>query len=278
MPFAAAIDAGVDAILTAHVVADAVDDAPVSLSAPLDRAPARSMGFDGVIITDALDMDAVAEGRGIAGVADAAVRALRAGADFLCLGSNFDDGDDDRGHRPRRRRDSTTAGSTARTSSAAATASRCFAPVTIVSAATFDPHGCATGGRAGNRRRRPAAGGPFAVLECRPPGSMACFNVTWGLADALGERGWPTASITESDPIEPTCDAVLEAAGDMPMLVVVRDACVHTWQTAGHRRAASTLGQTRSSSSNSVGPAPIAARRVVPTSSPTARRARAPRP
>jgi beta-N-acetylhexosaminidase len=60
---------------------------------------------------------------------------------------------------------------------------------------------------------------------------MACFNVSWGIATALGERGWPTASITESDPIEPTCAAVLSAAGDMPILVVVRDACVHTWQT-----------------------------------------------
>jgi hypothetical protein len=73
--------------------------------------------------------------------------------------------------------------------------------------------------------------GPFAVLECRPPGSMACFNVSWGIAAALGERGWQTTSMTVSDPIGPTCDAVLLAAGDMPLLVVVRDACVHTWQT-----------------------------------------------
>ena len=90
VPFAAAIEAGVDSILTAHVVAGAVDDAPVSVSR-FWADHLRAMGFDGAIITDALDMDAVAEGRGIAGVADAAVRALGAGADFLCLGSNFDD-------------------------------------------------------------------------------------------------------------------------------------------------------------------------------------------
>ena len=65
--------------------------APVSLSAAWTEHLREAMGFDGVIITDALDMDAVAEGRGIDGVADAAVRALQAGADFLCLGSNFDE-------------------------------------------------------------------------------------------------------------------------------------------------------------------------------------------
>ena len=83
---AAAIEAGVDSILTAHVVADAVDDAPVSVSR-FWSDHLRAMGFEGAIITDALDMDAVAEGRAIAGVADAAVRALGAGADTCGGGS-----------------------------------------------------------------------------------------------------------------------------------------------------------------------------------------------
>ncbi len=74
--------------------------------------------------------------------------------------------------------------------------------------------------------------GPFAVLECRPLGSMASSNVCWGIADQLGERGWPAALLTESDPIEPAVAAVLGFAGEMPVLVVVRDACVHPWQTA----------------------------------------------
>ena len=78
-------------MLTAHVVASAIDAEPVSLSRQWTEYLRGPMGFDGVIITDALDMDAVAEGRGTDGVADAAVRALRAGADLLCLGSNFDE-------------------------------------------------------------------------------------------------------------------------------------------------------------------------------------------
>ena len=149
VPFVAAIDAGVDSILTAHVVAYAVDDEPVSVSR-FWTEHLRAMGFDGAIITDALDMDAVAEGRGIAGVADAAVLALGAGADFLCLGSNFDDSmtnavidrvvaaiDDGVISRVQ----------LARSLDRIALAS----PITIVSH-NVRSHGCATGGRAGNRR------------------------------------------------------------------------------------------------------------------------------
>ena len=72
--------------------------------------------------------------------------------------------------------------------------------------------------------------GPYTVLECRPPGNMACFNVRWGLADILRERGWPVALLTAADPIEATCAAEIAAGGDMPVLVVVRDAAAHTWQ------------------------------------------------
>ena len=229
VPFVAAIEAGVDSILTAHVVAAAVDDAPVSISR-FWADHARAMGFDGAIITDALDMDAVAEGRGIAGVADAAVRALSAGADFLCLGSNFDESmtntvidrvvtaiDEAQIDRTQLERSLNRIALLRRSPS---------------SPSTFDP---AAAQQVAERAivvdgQLPA--GPFAVLECRPPGSMACFNVSWGIAEAVGERGWPTASITDRDPIASSCNALLEVAGDMPILVVVRDACVHTWQTA----------------------------------------------
>jgi beta-N-acetylhexosaminidase len=74
--------------------------------------------------------------------------------------------------------------------------------------------------------------GPFAVLECRPPGSMACFNVAWGVARELSERGWPVATIDQTHPIAPAVDALLNRSGERPVLIVVRDTCVHRWQTA----------------------------------------------
>lgn len=230
MPFAAAIEAGADAILTAHLVADAADSAPVSLSASWTEHLRGAMEFGGVIITDALDMRAVAEGRGIVGVADAAVRALRAGADLLCLGSNFDHsmtttvidqivGALDGGQLHR----------------ASLVSSR--ERIIGLRRPPASPEAQSTGAAQLVAKRAividgPLPAGPFAVIECRPQGSMACFNVAWGIADELGELGWPIALLTESDPIEPTCDALLEQAGELPVLVVVRDACVHQWQIA----------------------------------------------
>jgi beta-N-acetylhexosaminidase len=232
VPFAAAIDAGVDAILTAHLVADALDVVPVSISARWTQHLRVALGFDGAIITDALDMDAVAEGRGIAGVADAAVRALLAGADLLCLGSNFDD--------------AMTSTVIDRVASALGDADikrdwlersceriallRRPEPTRIASNTSFKGAAAQLVAERAIVIDGELPCGPFAVVECRPPGSMACFNVTWGIADALRKRGWPTAMIMASDHIASVCAAVLDAAGEMPILVVVRDTCVHPWQ------------------------------------------------
>ena len=58
-PFQAAIDSGVRAIMTAHIVVDSLDPsgAPATMSKPIITGILREeMGFDGVIITDALGM------------------------------------------------------------------------------------------------------------------------------------------------------------------------------------------------------------------------------
>lgn len=82
-PFRAAIAAGVDTIMTAHIVVPAWGEKPATLN-PAVLGRLREMGFDGVIITDALDMAAVRESVGIGG---GAVQALAAGADLLCIGN-----------------------------------------------------------------------------------------------------------------------------------------------------------------------------------------------
>src|SRR5712692_63053 len=63
LPFRAAIDNGVDAILTAHVLFSALDNQRPATLSPiiLDTFLRREMGFDGLIITDAMDMYAVAQ-------------------------------------------------------------------------------------------------------------------------------------------------------------------------------------------------------------------------
>ncbi|MFN2388633.1 MAG: glycoside hydrolase family 3 protein [Actinomycetota bacterium] len=81
-PFQAAINAGADTIMTAHVVLEAIDpDLPATLSpAVLRGLLRRDMGYRGVIVTDAMNMAAVADRWGRAG---AAVLAAKAGADVI---------------------------------------------------------------------------------------------------------------------------------------------------------------------------------------------------
>ncbi len=82
-PFKAAIDAGVVMLMTAHVLYEGIDDRPATLSRTLLEDLARKqLGFQGVIVTDALNMGAIARHTG---VMTGAVEALRAGADLLCV-------------------------------------------------------------------------------------------------------------------------------------------------------------------------------------------------
>jgi beta-glucosidase-like glycosyl hydrolase/CubicO group peptidase (beta-lactamase class C family) len=84
VPFRRAVAAGVDAIMTAHIAAPEIlgPDAPPATLAPyfLDHLLRREFGFEGVILTDAIRMDAIANRYG---VGDAAVLALDAGADVI---------------------------------------------------------------------------------------------------------------------------------------------------------------------------------------------------
>ncbi|GAA0603395.1 glycoside hydrolase family 3 protein [Kribbella sandramycini] len=84
-PFKAAIKAGIDSIMTAHIVVPALDPSgdPATLSKPILTGVLRKqLGFQGVIVTDGLEMAAVREQYGDA---EAAVRAIEAGVDQLLL-------------------------------------------------------------------------------------------------------------------------------------------------------------------------------------------------
>ncbi|GAB2539948.1 glycoside hydrolase family 3 N-terminal domain-containing protein [Brachybacterium huguangmaarense] len=78
-----------DAVMTAHVLVPSLGEGPASI-APWARtvldATAGRDSFTGLVITDALDMAAVAADPGYA---EAAVRAVEAGAHLLCLGTSI---------------------------------------------------------------------------------------------------------------------------------------------------------------------------------------------
>ncbi|MGW6461577.1 glycoside hydrolase family 3 protein [Streptomyces sp. NPDC055078] len=89
-PFKAAIDAGVDSIMTAHLQVPALDPSndPATLSHPILTGVLRGeLGFDGVIVTDALNMAGVRTKYGDERVP---VLALKAGADQLLFPPNLD--------------------------------------------------------------------------------------------------------------------------------------------------------------------------------------------
>jgi beta-N-acetylhexosaminidase len=89
-PFAAAIRAGTIAIMPSHLrVPELTGDLPATVSAAaLGGLLRRELGFTGVIVSDALEMRAVRDRFGVPG---AAVLAVAAGTDLLCLGRDSDE-------------------------------------------------------------------------------------------------------------------------------------------------------------------------------------------
>jgi beta-N-acetylhexosaminidase len=85
VPFRAAIAAGVDAVMSAHIAVPALDPAgvPATVSQPLLTEVLRhELGFRGIIVTDAMDMLGLSK---LFDPGEAAVRALEAGADVLLV-------------------------------------------------------------------------------------------------------------------------------------------------------------------------------------------------
>ena len=84
LPFVAGVEASLPAIMVGHIaVRDVSPRLPASLSRPLVTGVLRrELGFDGVVITDALEMGAVAQRFNSA---EAAVRALTAGVDVVLM-------------------------------------------------------------------------------------------------------------------------------------------------------------------------------------------------
>ncbi len=85
LPFAAGIEAGAGMVMVAHIIVGCFDEKlPASLSPKVHEILRNELGFDGVIVTDSLDMGAITD---FTGGSEAAVAALLAGNDLLCCSS-----------------------------------------------------------------------------------------------------------------------------------------------------------------------------------------------
>ncbi|MFS7876151.1 glycoside hydrolase family 3 protein [Streptomyces asiaticus] len=95
VPFRAAVAAGTKAVMSAHILLPALDpDLPATLSPAalhgLLRRPVADggLGFDGMIVTDGMEMRAIADAYGIE---RGSVLAIAAGADAICVGGGLAD-------------------------------------------------------------------------------------------------------------------------------------------------------------------------------------------
>ena len=228
VPFAAVIAAGVDLVMTAHVVFPPFGPEPATLNPRVLVDLLRGeLGFEGVVVTDALDMAGVRADHGTPG---AAVLALAAGADLLLLGT--DDGGElcpeVRAAVVAAVRDGTLPESRLAEAAARVGALRARRRADDVPARETDV-GLRAARAALRRRELRPLGGPAVVVELRAGANMAVGNARWGLADALAGRDLldEVVTVQESGPAVP---AVLDRAGARPVVLVVRDAYRSPWQ------------------------------------------------
>ena len=80
LPFEAGIEAGVDMVMVGHITVTAVDDEPATISHEVITGLLREeLGWDGVVVTDSLDMGALAGYE----IGEVCVKYLEAGGDIM---------------------------------------------------------------------------------------------------------------------------------------------------------------------------------------------------
>jgi beta-N-acetylhexosaminidase len=231
VPFRAALRAGAQVVMTAHVRLPAVDpDRPATLSsAVVDGMLRRDLGFDGVVMTDGMDMHAISR---TVGHEEGAVLALLAGVDALCLGGDSTDrvlvervvdavvravAD---GRLPYGR----LAGAAERLARLVAWSRRPGSPVRV-----DDESGRRAAARAVVSGGRVTLSADPLVLELEDEPSIAAGQVPWGVGTPLRRR-WPgtvVVAVHEDGP-DPVQVAASHAA--RPLVVALRATRRRAWQ------------------------------------------------
>ncbi|MEV1023614.1 glycoside hydrolase family 3 protein [Streptomyces sp. NPDC050264] len=237
-PFRAAIAAGSRAVMSAHILVPVLDpDRPATLSRRILTGLLREeLGYDGLIVTDGIEMQAISSAYGIE---RGSVLAIAAGADAICVGGGLNDEGTVTGLR-----DALVAAVRSgelpeeRLADAAARV-RDLAEWTSVSGAAARAAGGAPQADIGLVAARraitvtrgeyaPPVTGPVHVASFSPDANIAVGNETpWGVAAEL-ERllpGTTTGSYTGPD----AGAAALAAAGERRIVAVVRDEHRHAW-------------------------------------------------
>ncbi|MEU7166950.1 glycoside hydrolase family 3 N-terminal domain-containing protein [Streptomyces morookaense] len=236
VPFRAAVAAGTKAVMSAHILLPALDPRlPATLSPAalhgLLRAPVADggLGFDGLIVTDGMEMRAVA---GTYGIGRGSVMAIAAGADAICVGGGL--ADEDTVLRLRDALvDAVRGGELAeeRLADAAARVRALVAPVGTPPVPAAPGIGLAAARRALRVTAAPGwnpLDGAVYVAAFAPVANIAVGDETpWGVGAELARLLPGTTTATYG----PGADAatVLAAAGNRRVVAVVRDVHRHPW-------------------------------------------------
>ncbi|MFE5599650.1 glycoside hydrolase family 3 protein [Streptomyces coelicoflavus] len=246
-PFRAAVAAGVRAVMSGHLLVPAYDPGlPATLSRTILQGLLREeLGFDGLIVSDAIEMGAVTRRHGIDG---ATVKAVAAGVDAVCVGGES--------------AEEATVALLAKALTAAVTGGelpeerlaeaagrvREFARWSAglrAAGSAGEPAGDGIGHVAARRAVRltgaaraalPLTAAPH-VVELAPVTNMAIGKETpWGVAEPLRERLPGTTSVrVRGQELEEGTVALescaLEPAAGRPLVIVARDAARHAWMS-----------------------------------------------
>ncbi|GAB2616113.1 hydrolase [Paractinoplanes abujensis] len=253
VPFRSAIEAGVQVIMTGHLLVPAYDaELPATLSHRIMTGLLREeLGFDGLIVTDGIEMQAVRRRYGLAG---ATVKALAAGVDAICVGGDHADEQTATllrdaivaavrsGELAEERLRAAAArvhllGAWA-TSTQTATGSRAIADAAREVAVLTRTDG--VGFAAARRAVRVTTTGdavlpvtaPPHVVEFAPPRNIAIGAETpWGVGTPLDELlpGTTSVRLTEDELGADPAATVLAGAAGRPLVLVVRDVHRHAW-------------------------------------------------
>jgi beta-N-acetylhexosaminidase len=210
--------------MSGHLLVPPLDGAPATVSARILTGVLRGeLGFDGLIVSDALEMRGVS---GTVGVPEAAMLALAAGADALCLGHDLHEqaveevhaaivGAVSSGRLPEER--------LAQAAGRVAELGRWAAPTDTGAASR------AVGAEAARRALEisgdVAISGPILVLELVPEANIAAGEALHGLADVL-----PDAVSIRLGEAPDNLAALLAQQEGRRLVVVARDAARHAWQ------------------------------------------------
>ncbi len=226
IPFAAAVAAGVQTVMTGHLLLPALDASlPATLSPAIVGDLLRGeLGFSGVVVSDALEMDGVAKS---VGIESGAVLALAAGVDVLCLGGELaDDQVVSRTHAAIRHAVTSGDLSEDRLVQARTRIDElvrwCRNRPAPVTAGTVPPARVRCSGDASLRT------GSAYVITLDPRPGIAAGPVPWGLDRLLAEARPGTAGARLHEGADPS--AALAAATGLPLVVVVRDPHRHDWE------------------------------------------------